>query len=160
MAVRNFNEMGTNLMDLTKRLLVNQNLCKLLIYTDKNPLKHEDLSNTKELLHKRIRILPKVDPQEDNQSTIVLLLNDGYKNAHNGDFKTLNLLICIYVPFEQWIINDTQLRPFAIMSEIQESLDDKQIKGLGKLQLQEFSLDLLTDEMGAYRMNFAMDVFN
>lgn len=160
MAVRNFKEMGENLVELSKRLLANQNLCKMLIYTDKNPLKHEDIIDTKELLHKRIKILPKVDPQENTQSTIVLLLNSGFKNAHNSDFKTLNLLVYVYVPFEEWIINDSQLRPFAIMSEIQESLDNKQIKGLGKLVLEEFSLDLLTDEMGAYRMNFVMDVFN
>jgi len=160
MAVRNFNEMGENLMGIVKRLLANQNLCKLLQYTDSNPLKHEDIPNTKSLLHKRIRILPKVDPQENTQSTVVLLINDGFKNNHNSDFKTLNLLICVYVPFEEWIINDTQLRPFVIMSEIQESLDNKQIKGLGRLILNEFSLDLLTDEMGAYRMNFSFDVFN
>jgi hypothetical protein len=46
------------------------------------------------------------------------------------------------------------------MSEIQKSLDNKQIKGLGRLSLEEFSLDLITDEMGAYRMNFNFDVFN
>lgn len=160
MAVRNFNEMGENLMEMCKRLLANQKLCKLLIYTDKNPLSHEDISNTKSLLNSRIRVLPKIEPQEDTQSTVVLLLNSGSKNGHNSEFKTLNLFICVYVPFEEWIINDTQLRPFAIMSEIQSSLDGKQIKGLGKLTLEEFSLDLITDEMGIYRMNFSLDVFN
>lgn len=160
MAVRNFNEMGENLMEICKRLLANQKLCKLLVYTDKNPLSHEDIVNTKSLLHNRIRVLPKIDPQENTQSTVVVMINSGFENSHNGEFKTLNLFICVYVPFEEWIINDAQLRPFAIMSEIQSSLDGKQIKGLGRLTLGEFSLDLLTDEMGAYRMNFEFDVFN
>lgn len=160
MAVRNFNEFGENLIEITKRLLANQNLCKLLIYADKNPLKKVDIANTKDLLHKRIRILPKVDPQETTESTVVLMFNNGFVNQHNSEFKTLNLLVYVYVPFEEWLINDAQLRPFAIMSEIQKSLDDKQVKGLGKLRLQEFSVDLLTDEMGAYRMNFTLDVFN
>ena len=159
MAVRNFNEMGDNLMDIVKRLLTNQSLCKLLEYTDKNPLKHPDFINTKELLHKRIRIVPKVEPQEDTKSTLVVMFVNGYKNS-NPEFKTLSLLVYVYCPFEEWQINDNQLRPFAIMSEVQESLDGKQVKGLGRLQLKEFSLDLITDEMGAYKMDFTLDAFN
>lgn len=160
MAVRNFNELGENLVDIAKRLLANQDLCKLLIWSDENPLSHPDIEDTKELLHKRIKILPKVEPQEDSQSTIVLLFNNGFANSSNSEFKTINLLIYVYVPLEKWIINSSQLRPFAIMSEIQKSLHGKQVKGLGKLLLEEFSLDLITDEMGAYRMNFNFDTFN
>ena len=159
MAVRNFNEMGDNLIELVNRLLASQDLCKLLEYTDPNPLKHSDL-NPKTLLHKRIKILPKVDPQEDTKSTLVLLFNNGYTNPANNEFKKLNLLIYVYVPLDNWIINDSQLRPFAIMSEIQKCLDNKQIKGLGRLKLEEFSTDLITDEMAAYRMNFSLEVFN
>lgn len=160
MAVRNFNEMGDNLIDLVKRLLANQKLCKYLEFADANPLSHPDITNTKNLLFKRIRITPKIDSQEDTKSTVVLLFDNGFKNSHNPDFKKLNLLVYVYVPIEEWIINDSQLRPFAIMSEIQESLDGKQIKGLGRLELGEFALDLITDEMGAYRMNFQLDAFN
>lgn len=160
MAVRNFQEMGDNLVDLTKRLLTNQNLCKYLEFADNNPLKHPDIQNTKDLLFKRIKIIPKVDPQEDTKSTVVILFNNGFKNSHNPDFKKLNILVYVYVPFSEWVMNDSQLRPFAIMSEIQDTLDGKQIKGLGRLTLEEFSLDLLSDEMGAYRMNFNLDAFN
>lgn len=160
MAVRDCKEFGDNLVEITKRLLANQNLCKYLSFTDANPLKHDDITNTKTLLHNRIKLVPKVDPQEDTSSTIVLLINNGFKNSSNPDFKSLNLLVYVYVPFEEWIINDNQLRPFAIMSEIQNSLDYKQIKGLGHLIFQEFSIELLSDEMGAYRMNFNLDVFN
>lgn len=160
MAVRNFNEMGENLMEIAKRLLANQNLCKLLKFSDANPLNQPDIINTKSLLNKRIRILPKIEPQEYSESTLVLLINNGFTNSSNSEFKNLGLIVYVYVPFDKWIINDTQLRPFAIMSEIQESLHNKQVKGLGRILLSEFSLDLITDEMGAYRMHFNFDVFN
>lgn len=160
MAVRDCKEFGDNLVEITKRLLSNQSLCKYLIYTDANPLKHDDIANTKSLLHKNIRLIPKVTPQENTSSTIVLLINNGSKNSGNPEFKELNLLVYVYVPFEEWIINDNQLRPFAIMSEIQNTLDYKQVKGLGRLIFQEFSVELLSDEMGAYRMNFNLEVFN
>ena len=42
MGVRNCEELGHNLQKIMNRLLANQNLLKLLYYTDKDPLSHED----------------------------------------------------------------------------------------------------------------------
>ena len=42
MGVRNCEELGRNLQKIMNRLLANQNLLKLLYYTDKDPLSHED----------------------------------------------------------------------------------------------------------------------
>ena len=53
MGVRNCEELGHNLQKIMNRLLANQNLLKLLYYTDKDPLSHEDF--TKEEINKRIR---------------------------------------------------------------------------------------------------------
>ena len=43
MSIRNCGEMGSNLQKIVKRLLANQNLLKLLYYTDTDPLSHKDL---------------------------------------------------------------------------------------------------------------------
>ena len=42
MGVRNCEELGRNLQKIMNRLLANQNLLKLLYYTDKDPLNHDD----------------------------------------------------------------------------------------------------------------------
>lgn len=159
MAVRNFNEMGENLMLIVDRLLNNQKLCKLLKYTDSNPLLHPDFEDTRTLLHKRIRVVPKIEAQENTESTIVIMTTSGYLNGANHEFNNIEIEVYIYVPFEEWIINDVQLRPFAIMSEVQNSLNEKQIKGLGKMMLDNFGADMITDEMGAYRMHFSLSTF-
>ena len=52
MAVRNCADLGINAQYIVKRLLANQNLLKLLYYTDKDPLSHEDL--TEEQIEKRL----------------------------------------------------------------------------------------------------------
>ena len=44
MQVRNCGDIGINAQYIIKRLLANQNLLKLLYYTDKDPLSHEDLT--------------------------------------------------------------------------------------------------------------------
>jgi hypothetical protein len=45
MGVRNCADIGDNLMKIMKRLLANQNLLKLLYYTDKDPLNGEDITD-------------------------------------------------------------------------------------------------------------------
>ena len=44
MSVRNCEELGLNFQLIINRLMANQNLLKLLYYTDKDPLSHEDLT--------------------------------------------------------------------------------------------------------------------
>ena len=66
----------------------------------------------------------------------------------------------IFVPLTQWIIKDTNLRPFAIMGEIQKSLDGKKIDGLGKMTGGDFDLDFLTEEISAYLMTFTLTSYD
>jgi hypothetical protein len=62
----------------------------------------------------------------------------------------------VFVPLSQWIIKDTNLRPFAILGEIQESLEGKTINGLGKMSGAGFDLVMISDEMSVYRQVFSL----
>ena len=44
MSIRNCGDIGLNTQQIVKRLFANQNLLKLLYYTDKDPLSNEDLT--------------------------------------------------------------------------------------------------------------------
>ena len=46
MDVRHCKEIGISLQKIIKRLLANQNLCKLLYYTGKDPLNEPIIENT------------------------------------------------------------------------------------------------------------------
>ena len=59
MGVRNCAEIGENLQKIVTRLMANENLVKLLYYTDKDPLNHPDLTEEqkrKEVYEKIIKI--------------------------------------------------------------------------------------------------------
>ena len=58
------------------------------------------------------------------------------------------------MPLTQWIIKDTNLRPFAILGEIEKSLGGKTVNGLGRLKGGDFELSFLTDEMSVYEQTF------
>ena len=155
--VRNLRELGPNLQKIINRLQSNQKLLKLLYYNDKDPLSHPDLTTKQiqeEVFDKLIKIIPRVGPKETANSLISLRVVNGMTNRGNTEFRDISLCIEVFVPLTQWAIKDTNLRPFSIMGEIQESLNGKVVNGLGKIQGGDFSLNFLTEEISCYEMTF------
>lgn len=160
MAIRNSQELGDNLFLIARRLADNNNLCRLLINTDFNPLS-TPVENTAALLNKNILVVPRVDERDFHlDSKIAILFNGGNVNNENDEFKDLQLNIMIFCPFDSWIINSNNLRPFMIMSEIEKSLKNKRINGIGVLKYTGFELTTVTDDTSCYTMTFEIDVFN
>ena len=163
MNVRNCTDIGVNAQYIVKRLLANQNLLKLLYYTDKDPLSHEDLTQEQiqnEIFEKLVKIVPRVGPKETAHSLIAVRIARARGLASNNEFKNVNISVEVFVPMTQWIIKDTNLRPFAIMGEVQKSLNGKKIEGLGKLTGGDFSLNFLTEEISAYEQTFVLTSYD
>lgn len=163
MNVRNCSDIGVNAQYIIKRLLANQNLLKLLYYTDKDPLSHEDLTEEQiqnEIFEKLVKIVPRVGPKETAHSIIAVRIARARGLATNNEFKNVNISVEIFVPMTQWIIKDTNLRPFAIMGEIQKSLNGKKIEGLGKMVGGDFDLNFLTEEISAYEQTFVLTSYD
>lgn len=163
MAVRNCVEIGENLHKIVTRLMANDTLVKLLYYHDTDPLSHDaltdDLKRT-EVFNKLIRIIPRVTSKETTQSCVAIRVVNGRKINSNDEFKTIHLSIEVFIPWDQWIFKDTNLRPFAILGEIQRSLENKTVNGLGKIQGGDFSLSFLTDEIACYEQTFEIITYD
>ena len=163
MSVRNCAELGVNLQYVIKRLFANQNLLKLLYYTDKDPLANEDLTSEQiqeEVFEKLVKIVPRVGPHETAHSVVAIRIARGQGLAANGEFRNVVISVETFVPLTQWIIKDTNLRPFAIMGEVQKSLNGKKIEGLGKMVGGDFALNFLTEEIGAYEQTFMITTYD
>lgn len=163
MSVRNCAELGVNLQYVVKRLLANQNFLKLLYYTDKDPLANEDLTNEQiqeEVFEKLVKIVPRVGPHETAHSVVAIRVARAQGLAANGEFRNVVISVEVFVPLTQWIIKDTNLRPFAIMGEVQKSLNGKKIEGLGKMVGGDFALNFLTEEIGAYEQTFMITTYD
>lgn len=161
--VRDLGEMGENLQKIFKRLQANQNLLKLLYYTDKDPLNNPDLTEEqikKEIFEKLIKIVPRVGPKETADSLISLKVMRGRPVSSNNEFENTAISIEIFTPLTQWLIKDESLRPFKIMGEIKKSLKDKTINGMGKMMYTGYDLNFLTDEISAYEMTFNIQVYD
>lgn len=157
--VRDLAELGVNLQKIITRLQANQNLVKLLYYTDKDPLSQPDLTTEqiqKEVFEKLIKVVPRVGPKETAKSIVSLRVVRGTTNSSNNEFRNISLGIEVFVPLTQWFIKDQNLRPFSIMGEIQKSLNGKVINGMGKINGGDFALNFLTEEISCYEMTFSI----
>ena len=162
MAVRNCAEIGENLQYAVKRLLANQTLLKLLYYTDKDPLANPDLTKEeiqKEVFNKLIKIVPRVGPKENVRSIVVIRVVKAMPNM-NSEFNNIEISVEVFVPLTQWVMKGTNLRPFAILGEVQKSLNDKKINGLGRMHSKSFNLQFLTEEIGCYEQVYELTSYD
>lgn len=162
---RYLQELGGNLQKIMKRLLANQNLLRYLMYTDPDPL-----SSDKPNIDPRdaylngdngvVRIIPVIGYKDDSTSNITLKVSKGVPSQDNSEFLDIYFAIEIFVPTTQWIIINTNLRPYAIMGEIQKSLEGKYINGLGKIKGSGFSVNFFTEEISAFLMTFKITQYS
>lgn len=163
MPVRNCREIGENLKKIMERLLADDKLVNLLYYTDVDPLSKPPLTALEKrdnVFNKLIKIVPKVVEKETTQSIITLRVDGAAQLKANSEFKTVNIAIEVFVPWETWLIKDTNLRPFAILGEIQESLEGKTINGLGKIVGGDFTYSYCTNEVACYQSNFTIIAYD
>ena len=157
MGVRNCAEIGENLQKIVTRLMANDDLVNLLYYTDKDPLSQPHLSEEEKkekIFEELIKIVPNVPSREDDKSVIAIRVAGGTRLSSNTEFQQIKISVEIFVPLSTWLFKNTNLRPFAILGEIQKSLEGKCVNGLGKIQGGDFDLSFLTKEMSAYEQVF------
>lgn len=159
MSIRNCGELGLNLQKIISRLMANDNLVKLLYYVNKDPYAGAVLDaeqKNKQIFEKLIKVTPRVIEDDENKSIVVVYVGAGRKNPTNSEFKTVEFVIDVIVPLDQWVIKDSNLRPFAILGEIQNSLEGKTINGLGEISGGNFELTKLTDKVSIYSQTFSI----
>lgn len=163
MGVRNCKEIGENLQRIMNRLMANDDLVKLLYYTDKDPLAQPVLTATEKrekVFNNLISIIPRVPTRINSQSIAVIRVDSGTRLGGNNEFREIIIPIEVFVPLESFLIMDSNLRPFAILGEIQKSLEDKQINGLGRITGGDFDFKFVTDEFACYEIEFAITTYD
>ena len=162
MGVRNCQELGINLQKICTRLMSNDELLKLLYYEDQDPLNKPTLSEEqkKTIFGNLITVIPKTNSRNDSCSAIALYIPKASQLSGNKEFKHVIVAIDVWVPLTQWIIKDNNLRPFAIMGEIQNSLNNKTVNGLGKISGGDFDLVALTEEMSIYKQTYIITEYD
>ena len=146
-----------------------QNLCKLLYYTEKNPLSQPDERRAGEpdfttlteaheyIMNKRVLLVPRV-PAEDEMGAFIVVIIDDFTLSGNKQFKPSRIVFDVLVHHDNWLLNNS-LRPFVIMQQIDNIFNNKRLS-IGNVEFFTGKSIVLTPQMIGYSLVYTNVDFN
>lgn len=151
-------DMGT-IIDM---ILKNDRLKKLLYYTTKDALKKPSLTEDESLAllgegdgYGHIRMVPKLYVDKDVLNYIIISFDNFVPNMTNPEFRDNVISFDIICHFDQWQMENFQLRPYKIAAEIDTLFNNRHLSGIGKLQFLGANQLLINDEFAGLTLMYA-----
>lgn len=141
---------------ITGQMLKNNRLKKLIHYTIPTALKQPDISqqDSLSLFNKNIKIVPKLQIDGEVLNYIIISFDNFTINASNPEFRDNIISFDIICHFDQWQLEDFQLRPYRIAAELDTMFNDKHLTGIGKLVFLGANQLLLNEEFGGISLMY------
>ena len=129
-------------------IIKNERLKKLLYYTSKDCLSKSKLTDdeTAELFGNNIKIIPKLYVDGSVLNYLVISFDTFIPDKENPEFRDNYIEFDIVCHYDQWHLQDFELRPFKIAAEIDTMFNDQRLTGIGKLKFIGAAQFTLTDE--------------
>ena len=145
---------------LTGLMMKNDRLKRLLYYTVPDAL-DKNLSNLTqeqsiELFKKNIKIVPKLYIDGSVLNYIIISFDNFKPNATNPEFRDNIVSFDIICHFDQWQLEDNELRPYRIAAELDTVLDNQRLTGIGKIEFLGASQIILNDEFGGLSLMYSV----
>ncbi|MDO4379133.1 MAG: hypothetical protein Q4C64_08425 [Erysipelotrichia bacterium] len=98
---------------IIKKMLENDELCKLLYYRQKDCLKAKNLTMEQKLsmIDNQIKLVPYLQITPECPIYVFVLMDNFKPNAKNPEFKDCNLVFCVLCHPDHWNLGNFKLRP-------------------------------------------------
>jgi len=142
-----------------------QKICKLLYYTEKDPLiqpqslrtnsgnpspTFETLAEAQQfILGKRVLLVPRVPAEEERGSFIICIIDD-FTLSPNKQFKPNKIIFDVLCHHDDWLLENT-LRPFVIMQQIDNIFNNRKLS-IGNIEFGGCRSIVLTPTMIGYQL--------
>ena len=145
-----------DLFKIVQKFINNEKLKKLLFYPVKDALDRKDLTSeeTLGLLHKNIRVIPKLQVNEDVQSYIIIGFDGFITNAKNPEYRDNIITFDVICHFDSWVMENYQLRPYLIMGEIDGMLNNSKLNGIGTVEFIGANQLLLSSDLAGFSLTY------
>ena len=132
---------------LVDKILSNERLKKLLYYTTKDALNKPKLTEEERLslFGKQIKVVPKLYV-DGSVLTYMIISFDNFVESGNPQFRDNIIEFDIICHFDQWALQDFDLRPYRIAAELDSMLDKQKLTGIGLIEFLGANQIILTDE--------------
>ena len=133
----------------------NKNLCKMLYYTDRDALDRPALTEEQRLgmFGKQIKIVPKIYI-DGSVLAYVIISFDNFTPGANPQFRDNIITFDVICHFDQWHLNDFQLRPYRIAAEIDSMFNEQHLTGIGELHFMGANQIILNDEFAGLTLMY------
>jgi hypothetical protein len=170
--IKNYREPRSSFMSvekdltiITDQMLKDKRLTKLLYYTGREVLStkpefkklYPDLTEQQlvELLGKNIKIVPKLYVDGSVLTYIIISFDNFVTNAENPQFRDNIVTFDIICHFDQWQLEDFQLRPYRIAAEIDTLFNNQKLTGIGTFQFLGCNQIILNDEFAGLTLMYS-----
>ena len=145
-----------DLFKIVQKFINNEKLKKLLFYPVKDALDRKDLTSeeTLGLLHKNIRVIPKLQVNEDVQSYIIIGFDGFTTNVKNPEYRDNIITFDVICHFDSWVMENYQLRPYLIMGEIDGMLNKSKLNGIGTVEFISANQLLLSSDLAGFSLTY------
>lgn len=152
-----FQSVKKDLKIITSKLLEDQELLKLLYYPQNDCQRGPDLTPQQKvsMLHKQIRVVPKVYITEDCPNFVLITFNNFTPNEKNPEFRNNLVTFSIYCHPDGWNLGDFTLRPYAIADRIDTLFNNKKLSGIGKFQFMAGGNSILDGDYIGFEIIYA-----
>lgn len=152
-----FLAMEKDLQLITDLMFKNKRLKKLLFHNVPDALKQRELTEeeTYALFGKNIKIVPKLYIDGTVLNYIIISFDNFTPNATNPEFRDNVISFDIICHFDQWQLQDFELRPYRIAAEIDSMINDKHLTGIGTLQFLGANQIILNDEFAGVSLMYS-----
>ncbi len=145
-----------DLFNIVDKLLSNENLKRLLYYPtrdalDKPPLTQDE---TTAMIHKNIRVVPRLKIDETVESYIIISFDDFMTNENNPEFRDNLIIFDVICHIDTWAMQNYQIRPYKIMGEIDGMLNGKKLNGFGTVEFINAKQIVLNSELAGYTIMY------
>ncbi|MFA6711173.1 MAG: hypothetical protein WCS33_00455 [Candidatus Caldatribacteriota bacterium] len=182
--VGRFSELGILLRKITSYLTDVKNpdekfsnaakdLCKLLYYTETNPLQQpmgqplnperprpefNDLKDVRDhIINQRILLVPRIPAPEERGGFVVVMIGN-FSLSENKQFKVNRLIFDVLAHHDNWLLDDN-LRPFVLMQQIDTIFNNRKLS-IGRVEFKTADAIVLAPHILGYQLVYSDVTFN
>lgn len=142
---------------IANKILSNKNVLKLLYYTTPDWEKRPDLTTAqiKSLfINKQISNVPKVVVDREKMNYLRITYDSFTPNAKNPFYRDHLVEIKILCHFDDWDLDNFELRPYRIAGELDSMLDGQHLTGIGELSFLGADQNVYDNEFGGITLRY------
>ncbi len=142
---------------IMRKIIGNQNIARLVYHNTPDCLNGPQVTSSQiaEMLEtKQICSLPRIQVDEEKKTYLTINFDSYFPNDSNSFYRDHSIEIRIIVHFDNWNLENNDIRPYRIAGEIDSMLNGAKLSGIGVTNFSHATQDVYDAEYGGVTLNY------